>query len=374
MKIVIATSRPFHLGQLARELSQIGHEVTVYGYMPSWKIKNYNLGNSKYISFFWLLLPLSIFALQRKSISLQSSATYKLMPFMDRLVSSFSQKCDVFIGLSGVYSKSFIDLKAKYNCKTVCDRGSAHVLTQNKLVFADVLSKTIKKYTERELNGYKKADYITVPSIFSRKSFLENGVEKDKLFINNYGVDLERFQSARNTKDENSDKLKAVFVGGFNYQKGADIMSKMIINRDDINLDHIGSPGDLAFPKKENFKSIGHIPNKELGKALVNYDILLLPSRQDGFGMVILEALASGLHIITSENTGGPDVKKNLEDSQNIILMEDISEESLHKAIDFYKLNLHSKKVNLSQKDKNYFSWKSYASRYNEFLNKIVTT
>ena len=43
---------------------------------------------------------------------------------------------------------------------------------------------------------------------------------------------------------------------------------------------------------------------EEMGRA----NVLVLPSLFEGFGLVILEAMAAGLAVITTENTGGPDV------------------------------------------------------------------
>jgi glycosyltransferase involved in cell wall biosynthesis len=39
-----------------------------------------------------------------------------------------------------------------------------------------------------------------------------------------------------------------------------------------------------------------------------NHDVLVLPSVEDGFGAVICEAMAAGLPVIATENTGAPDV------------------------------------------------------------------
>jgi glycosyltransferase involved in cell wall biosynthesis len=39
-----------------------------------------------------------------------------------------------------------------------------------------------------------------------------------------------------------------------------------------------------------------------------NHDVLVFPSLFEGFGLVILEAMSQGMTVITTPNTGGPDV------------------------------------------------------------------
>ncbi len=39
--------------------------------------------------------------------------------------------------------------------------------------------------------------------------------------------------------------------------------------------------------------------------------LLVLPSREDGFGVVVAQALSCGLPVLCSDRTGGPDLKLN---------------------------------------------------------------
>lgn len=46
------------------------------------------------------------------------------------------------------------------------------------------------------------------------------------------------------------------------------------------------------------------VSNGELGALMGSHDVLVLPSLVEGFGLVITEALAQGMHVIASDNTG----------------------------------------------------------------------
>lgn len=373
MKIVIGSSRPFHLVHLARELSNFGHDVTFIGYMPKWKMKNYNLGTAKYKCIFWSLFPFSLIALFRILPNLQIKVSFSLMPFVDFFISKNIPKCDVFIGLSGVVEKSFITAKKKYNALTICDRGSAHVETQNILISTNLSNKLPAKYIERELKGYKLADYILVPSLFALQTFLDRGFSKEKVFVNNYGVNLDRFNCHNSNKIEKLKipKINALFVGGWSFQKGVDIISSALEQDVNLYVTHIGTNGGEKTSISPRFTNIGHVSNSHLIDYYKMYDVLLLPSRQDGFGMVILEALACGLPVIASINTGAPDIKNKIEKKENIILLDSISVEALLKAINevrSFKFNRDAEILSIG--DKEFFTWKSYAERYNNILKK----
>jgi starch synthase len=46
-------------------------------------------------------------------------------------------------------------------------------------------------------------------------------------------------------------------------------------------------------------------------REMQSHDVLVLPSLFEGFGLVILEAMAQGTPVITTEHTAGPDVIQN---------------------------------------------------------------
>lgn len=372
MKIIVATSRPFHLVHLSRELAAIGHDVTVYGYMPASRIKHYNPGGAKYVSLFARLLPDSALALQAQFPTLQKYATERLFSSVDEQVVSNMTQCDVFIGLSGVICKSFEVAKKKFGAVTICDRGSSHVLTQQSVLTNQATSRLSNEYVSRELGGYTKADYVTVPSLYSEQSFIQENFEPRRLFVNNYGVDLRRFRFNGPAVRTIYNK-RLLFVGGWCYQKGVDIFAGALASDPTLQITHIGTPGDIPFPDSPRFKSLGRIPNDQLFEHYANHDVFILPSRQDGFGMVLLEALACGTPVIASYNTGAPDIKKISSNPQSVTLMEDVSTESLIAALD--TLNRHTQTIPselLSENEQMYFSWSKYGHRYSEFLSTIL--
>jgi glycosyltransferase involved in cell wall biosynthesis len=368
LKILITTSTPFHLVHIARELSNKGNDVTMIGYMPKWKMKRYDLGKAKYKSLFWYCPPLFLLALQHKFPKLQRSIVFGIMSFVDKLHKFTITKCDILIGLSGVSVESIKYAKKKYNAITILERGSAHVTLQNELVSYSLPP----NYIKRELIGYELADYISIPSKFSENSFIIQGIKQEKLFINNYGVDLSKFFIEENISKNkrNVNKYNGLFIGGWSYQKGVDYLIEAIKLEEKLQITHIGSNGGYDFPNHDRLISLGHISNNELRTHIKNYDFLILPSRQDGFGMVLLEALACGVPIITSENTGGPDLHEKITNKNSVTIIEKLSSKTIIEAIkSLYSKNSFDNVFN--EIDKQYFTWQSYGERYNNFIKGL---
>lgn len=372
MKIVIGTSTPFHLIHIARELAEYGNDVTVIGYMPKWKMKKYNLGKAKYKSLFWYCPPLFLLALQHYFPNFQRKIVFKIMNFVDILISFKLESCDYYIGLSGISVKSLAVAKNKYNAICILERGSAHVMTQNSLISESNKCTLPLEYIERELKGYELADFISIPSIFVKNSFLNEGVKLNKLFINNYGVNLERFNRKGNILGKvKKEMITLLFVGGWSYQKGVDVLFDTLKLKKNLQIIHIGSNGGYKFPESNRFKSLGHIDNRKLIEYYNMYDFLILPSRQDGFGMVLLEALSSGMPIIASKNTGALDIYDKISNKNSIEILDDLTAESIVKSIEELSKFDFSKKEVFSVKDKEYFTWKEYGKRYNQFLKEL---
>lgn len=379
MKIVIGTTRPFHLFHLARELFNIGHDVELHSYMPSIIKDRYSPGLVKYKSAFHRLPIKCALALQSRNLSIQEWATNKLLSNMDKIICESMSKCDVYVGLSGMCVDS-LKVAKSLGAVAICDRGSTHVLNQKRALENSNNSSLRAEYVQRELAGYSEADYIAVPSIYSMRTFLDEGIGRDKIILNNYGVDLNRFppkshKASKNAQSRSSDVCSIVFVGAWCYRKGCDILCELLENHNDIQITHVGLPGDVQFPNSNRFKTIGHVPNSRLHDVYQDHDLMILPSREDGFGMVLLEALACGIPIVASVNCGAPDIQCAISNgNEAVYIFEGQDQNVIYRSIKLAKLKaMNDVGVSISDNDRRYYSWSSYGKRYSDFLEKIVS-
>ena len=132
------------------------------------------------------------------------------------------------------------------------------------------------------------------------------GIAKEKIFP--FGYFVPRTDCLHSAPPMTA-TLKLIFIGTLIERKGLDILinavSKVNANAVRITLDVYGS-GDV---NRFNFDSstlryCGLIPFGQAQTVIANYDALVLPSRYDGWGVVVNEALMAGVPVICSDCVG----------------------------------------------------------------------
>ncbi|MCK8480553.1 glycosyltransferase [Psychroserpens algicola] len=113
---------------------------------------------------------------------------------------------------------------------------------------------------------------------------------------------------------EKSPTMRFLFIGQLIQRKGLDVLLQSLskVKHSNWTLDVYGEGEDeatlsslitdLKLTDKVNMHGV--VTNKELRQRVALHDILILPSRFDGWGAVVNEALASGLKVICSSTCG----------------------------------------------------------------------
>ena len=371
MKVSIGTTTGFHLRRLAAELHASGVDTTYFSAMPNFRLRHDGLSPDMSESLFWPLTPISALALMRHLPgSLQDRAVQARFGAVDALIAKRLQPCDAFIGLSAMSVLSARKAR-ELGAKVVIERGSRHVLSQHDLLVAGGGAGLEPRYIERELAGYAEADIITVLSSHAADSFVERGVERSRLFVCPLGVDLSVFRPTPRPSKPTS----LLFVGAWSHRKGVDLLVEAVRRRADWRLTHVGTMADAIFPDDRRIVSVGHRDHHGLAGIMADHHILVLPSREDGFGMVLLEALASGLPVVASRMTGAPDIQKMIDNTDYVGLTEAGDADDLLRGLDEMVAREASAPLDrerLSIADRKALSWSSYGARYQAFL-EILT-
>ena len=263
--------------------------------------------------------------------------------------------------------------KKKYHALTILERGTVHVTDFNNQVKTNPIykGKTFQPLfmMKHDIDGYNYPDYISVGSEQVADSFIKNGINPNKLIINNYGFDISQFTSSPLSKDA----FDLIYIGQWSYRKGCDLIESLCRNTNYSFL-HVGSICDLPFPSIPNMV---HIDAVEQTKLLYYYSkakIFIMPSRCEGLAMVLLQAAACGLPIVCSKFSGGRDIRKYTISSNWIIEMEQMTIISLKKCIEIAMKIADTQKGLRSYLKDNFTeaSWDGYGRRYNDFLKSIV--
>lgn len=370
MRVAIVTTGRFHVLDLARELAALGHEVRFYSYVPRSRARQFGLADQCQRTLLPWVFPL---------LALQGRIPRSWGPFLeamvqlvvDRVAARFLEPCDVFIGMSGLCVRSAQAARIKYGAKIILERGSRHILSQKEILegIPGMAVPAVPRFNvKRELWGYEFADMVAIPSRHVERSFLERGFPTAKLFRNPYGVDLTMFPP---TFKPQSSVPTLVFAGTWSKRKGCDVLVEAIQNQP-WQLIHAGSVEDLALPVIPNFTSLGMVNQARLAEVYQKADVCVLPSREDGFGLVLCQALACGLPLVCTDRTGGQDLAEMVKDPSLVAIVPSDDVAALRGGIQRALTVAAGQPIwrDLLGSAREKLSWGAYGSRYDDELRR----
>jgi glycosyltransferase involved in cell wall biosynthesis len=373
LKIAIATAGRFHVLNLACELARLGHDVRFYSYVPRARAIDFGLPAECHVDLFPALLPFAIWQTKFGHVApkLCEKLTWKAL---NQAVKSKLTECDVFIFMSGIYLEAALFAKEKYGAALILERGSQHILAQNEILAQSPdSSRPTALSIQRELKGYDIADWISIPSVTVEASFERYTDAYAKLIRNPYGVDLQQFPLKQRLRT--GGKINLVFAGLWSFQKGCDVILDALADLHHVNLLHVGDIGDLEFPSNHpRFQHLPKVDQKQLTNIYQQSDAFVLASRQDGFGMVLSQALATGLPVVCTTNTGGPDLCLTPALTDRITIVDTGDKNALQAGIVALAQRLSNGPgfLPLKKEDLDALGWAAYGKRYVENLTRLI--
>ena len=117
---------------------------------------------------------------------------------------------------------------------------------------------------------------------------------------------------------------------------------------------------------------LGQTPREALLREMSEADVFVFPSLFEGFALVILEAMAAGLPVITTPNTAGPDL---IEDGKEGLIVPAGDVKALQTAMESL-LNDPERAQAMGraahEKAKEY-TWERYGERWEEMLHELCS-
>ena len=314
MKVSIIVGGRWHAFDLARELQSSGVLHRLITNYPKFKTRQWGIQDNKVVS-----LPLTL--LLSKSLELLGSEklAMKSQAFLHKLFAQtavrYLEGSTLVHGWSGFSEPSLH--WAKQNCVPfLLERSSAHMKVQCQILREEYQqlgvswAETHPQIVAQELQEYELAEKIAVPSLFVKHSFLAQGFPVQHLVHNPFGTNLKSFLPGA----KHDDIFRVIYAGSLSVRKGIHYLVRAFMKADIPNSElclvggaTVETPLLLAGAD-ERVKLIGHVPQIQLADYYSNSNIFVMASIEEGMAMVQLQALACGLPLICTTNSGGEDL------------------------------------------------------------------
>ena len=323
--VAIHTLGVFHSFELARALDQRDMLAYVLSPFPWARLKREGLPRSRVRNWPWLATPYML--LHRYEFNppvlmraLEGMGTVGLRRRGASLLRQHAE-VDTLIALAGA-GRGPGQLIQTRGGRWICDRGSTHIRYAERVLAEEFARWGVdhKPHNEaparEEVEEYEAADYITVPSHFAMRTFVQEGVAAEKLRVLPYGVRLENFRPAPQPPASSVDgDFKVLFAGALCLRKGVPYLLEAFaaLKHPRKRLRMAGlMQHDLRqlldrLPK-ENVEFLGHQSQAELVRLMQESHCMVLPSLEEGLALVQGQALACGCPIIATPNTGAEDL------------------------------------------------------------------
>lgn len=384
-KVSIVVPGKFHSFNLAKGLQKKNVLFSIITSYPKYLVLKYQIKDESIKSIFIkeiierVLLKLNLnFILSKIYFYLNSlfeNLSTKMIEF---------NKIDILVAWSGSAEKSFKKINLlKKNIIKILERGSTHISFQNKILEEEFKKLRIdkipidKRIIEKEIREYNLSDYIFVPSSFAKKTFIENGIDEKKIIKVPYGTNLDEFYAEENI----SKQFTIISTGHISVRKGSLYLLEAFseLNLDDSKLLMVGNIEKDLFPflkpffLNPNIIFQKHVNQKKLRSFYNNSNLFVTSSLEEGLAVVQIQAMACGLPLICTPNSGGEEL---IEEGKNGFICPIRDKDYLKNKIIYFYNNREKLKIfgkNSNYKAKNYFSWDKYSQDiYQEYKKLII--
>lgn len=358
IRVILSTFGPLHLVKSAEYLSRLVDISLIQGWIPAWwnswlliigdKLLGYKLSKT--------IKKRNPYCLKGRNIGIGIPEFYawiarrylhdrfsnmKAAIMYGKLSRKYIKNADIFHVRSGSGLGGAIEKAKSEGMKVIVDHSIAHPV---------FMGKNLKNEFERNgeffnlgddnpfwqhvLSDCKKADALLVNSNFVKETFVQQGFDASKIVVLYLGVREDFLELKKSYKL--SKKIKLLFTGSFGFRKGGEYLLRALRLLEDIGvkceLTIVGgySEGKTLLEKypSKNINLTGVVPQDEIKAYLQNADLYVFPSLCEGCAQSGMEALAAGLPVIATYESGLP-----IENGVNGLIVKSKDEKAIVDAI-----------------------------------------
>jgi starch synthase len=384
LKVSFSTWSKFHFFQLARYFYEAGALRQVFTNIPRMRLIHEGIPQPFIESNpFPALLN---YGLKYFQIPCPAAFEYRLIRTIDESQQSFIARrlleCDAFVALSGA---GLIGgrMTQRHGGRFVCERASTHIVWQRDILTEEFgrcgLSAPFfdERLVDKELHEYEESDKVVVPSQFVRQSFVELGVNQDKIVVIPYGVDLSTF--GRDDVRRDDGEFRVVWAGQVSLRKGIpyllDAFAKLRHPRKRLKIAgavHTEMRALLHKLPLDEVEFLGVLDKQCLRQLYNASDVFCIASIEEGLAYVIPQALACGLPVVATANSGAMDlITEGLEGFVVPARKPDIIAERLQQLADDPELRSTMGNAALARVA-SLRGWREHSERYLSLISQLT--
>lgn len=403
VKVIISTLGPLHLIRSAEYLSKIADVRVIQAWIPSWwnrwllsigsrmshhdLYKTFEKRTPECLDGKNVGLPLAEFYLvvcRYFHVGNPKYSYIKAATIFGKQSKKKFKDADIIHMRSGSGLGGAVERAHELGMKVVVDHSIAHPAFMDKQLRNEYAKYGVNfdlgldtPFWTKVIENCEKGDLVLVNSEFVKNTFIENGFPCEKIKVVLLGVrnDFYFLKKDYRLKDN---KLRILFTGGFGFRKGAEYILKALCKLDDecFNYEFIvvgdasGAKSILEKHYPRYINLIGTVPQDDLKKYLIESDVYLFPSLCEGCASSGMEALAAGLPVIATLESGLP-----IEDGKDGIIVPSKQEEPIVKALKFIKENQDRRETlgkAAARKIAQNYTWEQYAKNVLEIYKSII--
>lgn len=293
---------------------------------------------------------------------------YMRKDFLDIVTARLIRRksCTVFHGWNTQALRSIRAAKAQ-GAQVVLECGSTYtpykeqLLTEEYQEFGSKFPVMEPERRESALAEFQEADYIFVPSEFAWKTFTDAGFSPERVIVVPRAVDTASFSPALHAPEQ----FTVLFMGKLSIRKGLHYLLEAWreLNLRDGRLVLVGNPDETMKPLLDMYHSVENIEfaghTKDPAAAFRRASCFVFPSLEEGSAKVNYEAMATGLPVITTANSG-----PIIEDGADGFIIPIRDKEAIKERILYCRdHSSEARQVGLRAMEKvRQYTWKNYRS------------
>lgn len=284
------------------------------------------------------------------------------------------------IKVNGSITRGATDVNAVHFVHSSWWKSPVHISREHKNLYGlyQWLYTAINSYWEKQ--AFRHTKIVISVSNKVTEELVDIGVYRDKIRVISNGVDLQEFSPGVVNRQElglPTEVNLAMFAGDLRIsRKNLDTVLHALVKVPDLHLAVVGETKDSPYPEKvkklqltDRVHFLGY--RRDMPKIHQASDFFVFPSRYEPFGLVVIEAMACGLPVITAKTTGAADL---ITPACGIVLPECDDVDALADALKLLNSDriLRQKMGKVARSIAEQHSWKNMAQTYINLFAELI--